>query len=156
MLNEPSEHRAPQRARGGRRIPAGPRVWLALWGPPLAWIAFIFFLSAQPHPDAVVPIGFEGDDVAAHLALYAALGILLWRAAYQRGGRLLEKRPGRWTLAMGCSYAVSDEIHQAFVPVRSPQLADVAIDSVGVAFGIALAWLVFGRRVRYRHAGDER
>ena len=119
-------------------------------------MAFIFFLSAQPHPDALVPIGFEGDDVAAHLALYAGLGVLLWRAAGRAGGRLLERRPGRWTLAIGCSYAVSDEIHQAFVPVRSPQVADVVIDSVGVALGIVLGWLVFGRRVRHRHAGDER
>lgn len=156
MPNVPSEHRAPQRARAGRQIPAGPRVWLALWGPPLAWMAFIFFLSAQPRPDAVVPIAFEGGDVVAHLALYAALGVLLWRAAYRGGGELLERRPGRWALAMGCSYAASDEIHQALVPIRSPQLTDVAIDSVGVVFGIALGWLAFRRRVRRRHAGDER
>jgi VanZ family protein len=119
-------------------------------------MAFIFFLSAQPQPDTVVPIAFEGDDLVAHLALYAALGVLLWRAACRGGGKLLAKRPGRWTLAMGCSYAASDEIHQAFVPIRSPQLTDVAVDSLGVAFGIALAWLAFGRRVRRRHAGDER
>jgi len=119
-------------------------------------MAFIFFLSAQPQPEAVVPIAFEGDDVAAHFALYAALGVLLWRAAYRGGGKLLERRPGRWTLAMGCSYAASDEIHQAFVPIRSPQLTDVAIDSVGVALGILLGWLVLGRRVKRRHAGGER
>jgi VanZ family protein len=133
----------------------GPRVWLAFWGPPLAWMAFIFFLSAQPRPDAVVPIAFEGDDTLAHLALYTALGFLLWRAAYRGGGRLLERRPGRWTLAIGCAYAVSDEIHQAFVPVRSPQLADVTIDSVGVAFGIALGWLAFGRHVKRPPARED-
>jgi VanZ family protein len=119
-------------------------------------MAFIFFLSAQSQPDVVVPISFEGEDALAHLALYAALGFLLWRAAHRAGGRLLETRPGRWTLAIGSAYAVSDEIHQAFVPVRSPQLADVTIDSLGVALGIALAWLAFGRQVRRPHAREDR
>ena len=35
-------------------------------------------------------------------------------------------------------YAVSDEIHQAFVPGRSAQLSDVCIDACGAAIGLSL------------------
>ena len=38
-------------------------------------------------------------------------------------------------------YAASDELHQAFIPGRSPQLADVLIDCGGALAGILLAAL---------------
>jgi len=38
-------------------------------------------------------------------------------------------------------YAISDEIHQIFVPGRGPQIKDVLIDSGGAAVGIFI-WLV--------------
>ena len=33
-------------------------------------------------------------------------------------------------------YAISDEIHQSFVPGRGPQLLDVIIDTSGASIGI--------------------
>nr|MBA3429127.1 VanZ family protein [Actinomycetota bacterium] len=40
---------------------------------------------------------------------------------------------------LGVAYAVSDEVHQHFVPSRRAAPLDVLIDSLGVGLGI-LAW----------------
>ncbi|MEH7223204.1 VanZ family protein [Bacillus sp. JJ1566] len=39
-------------------------------------------------------------------------------------------------------YAISDEIHQIFVPGRGPQVADVVIDSARAIAGIAMYMLI--------------
>ena len=41
---------------------------------------------------------------------------------------------------IGTLYAVTDEIHQAFVPGRSCELRDVLIDSCGVLAGVLIIW----------------
>ena len=45
------------------------------------------------------------------------------------------------SLIIGIVYATSDEIHQSFVPGRSPQFTDVMIDTMGVTLGILLIML---------------
>ena len=40
------------------------------------------------------------------------------------------------SLGIGVLYAITDEIHQAFVPGRGPSAIDVGIDSLGVLTGI--------------------
>ena len=46
-------------------------------------------------------------------------------------------------LSVGFLYAVSDEVHQIFVPGRAGQLRDVLIDTTGVLLGIFLCSLFF-------------
>ena len=46
------------------------------------------------------------------------------------------------TSITGIIYAISDEIHQSFIPGRSPQVTDVLIDTMGVILGILLVILV--------------
>lgn len=87
-------------------------------------------LSARPGgalPDLAVP----GLDKIVHVALYVPFGLLLARAL----GR------GRAVLAVGVAVAfgATDELHQAFVPGRTPSLADLLADAVGATLG-ALAW----------------
>ena len=48
-------------------------------------------------------------------------------------------------------YAVSDEIHQIFVPGRGPLVTDVLIDTVAGLIGIALLYQVIKFR-RYRRS----
>ncbi len=72
----------------------------------------------------------------AHTGEYAVLGALLHRAT----GR------ARLALVLGIAYAVSDEIHQTFVPGRAGAPLDVLIDSVGVAIGVAAWQLLRSRR----------
>ena len=41
-----------------------------------------------------------------------------------------------YSAIIGVTYAITDEIHQAFTPGRAPSVTDVCIDSIGVLTGI--------------------
>jgi VanZ family protein len=101
---------------------------LRLWLPVVAWAALILALSSVPD----LGTGLGGWDLVlrkiAHAAEYAVLGALLQRAL---------SRPGL-AFAIGAAYAISDEVHQHFVPGRTGSPLDVALDTVGVAIGVAL------------------
>ena len=71
----------------------------------------------------------------AHFTEFAALGAAL---SWRRG--MLEKRK-MMALITGCGAACVDETIQLFVPDRGPALKDVAIDTCGVAAGMALLLL---------------
>ena len=108
-----------------------------LWLPVVAWAALIFALSSIPD----LGTGLGGWDLVlrklAHAAEYAVLGALLLRAT----GR------ARLAFALGTLYAVSDELHQTFVPGRMGSPIDVAIDVAGVMCGIVLWQRLRGRSV---------
>ena len=82
----------------------------------------------------------------AHMTEYAILGILLSLTAgtlYTGNGELYDVRRRMGTAAAGgILYAVSDELHQWFVPGRSCQFTDVLIDSCGVILGVLFLELV--------------
>ena len=82
----------------------------------------------------------------AHFLEYLVLGIsLFWtvRDLRERRGYAADRLAGRTVLtpwAIGVLYAVTDEVHQYFVPGRSCELRDVLIDACGVAAGVAIVW----------------
>jgi VanZ family protein len=107
------------------------------WALVLAWMALIFFLSAQPdlpRPDSdwldlLVSSG-------AHFFFYAVLALLLnWALGNGVVGL---------TLAFGLAllYGVSDEFHQSFVPGRVPDLLDLVSDGLGAALALAAWWVL--------------
>jgi len=102
---------------------------LRLWLPVVVWAGLIFAFSSVPD----LGTGLGGWDLVlrkiAHAAEYAVLGALLARA--------LRTRPGL-AAGIGILYAVSDEVHQAFVPGRLGSPVDVAIDAVGIIAGVVL------------------
>ena len=110
-------------------------------GPPVALMAVIFFLSAQP--DLNSGLG-DWDTVLRKLAHMAEFGLLwlLWWRALGYGGPLP-------SIAIAIGYAISDEVHQSFVEGRHGSPWDVAIDSLGVGLA-GLAVVVWHRRVRAR------
>jgi VanZ family protein len=129
-----------------------------LWLPPLAWMAVIFFFSSQASlPQAESgPLDFVIKK-AAHLFEYALLALLLLRA-YQ-GSAAPERRQrqagaqasgrDRPALAAICAaglWAVSDEIHQLFVPTRTATLRDVLIDFAAILLAVLVARWWQGRR----------
>jgi VanZ family protein len=107
------------------------------WLPVLAWAGLIFAFSSVPD----LGTGLGGWDLVlrkiAHAAEYAVLGALLARATGRSG----------LAVALGVLYAVSDEVHQTFVPGRAGAPRDVAIDAVGVALGVGLWQLARTRRL---------
>jgi VanZ like family len=102
---------------------------LSAWLPVVAWAGLIFTLSSIPD----LGTGLGGWDLVlrklAHTAEYAVLGLLLFRALENAWAAFL----------LGAAYAVTDELHQAFVPGRQGAPLDVAIDAAGVAVGVLLA-----------------
>ena len=127
----PDSHRVPSPCSFVEAEPiigavSGPRI--RLWLPVVAWAALIFALSSIPD----LGTGLGGWDLAlrklAHAAEYAVLGALLVRATAKAG----------LAMVLGTIYAVSDEVHQAFVPGRMGSVLDVTLDAVGVVCGVVL------------------
>jgi VanZ family protein len=113
-------------------------VWF--WGPPIAYAAFLFYLSSRPVPTMLAPP--EGFDKLAHFAAYAVLGALCARAllfALRRSARGVMKVGAIFGgAALGALYGVSDEIHQSFVASRSAEVLDAVADAAGSLAGAAL------------------
>ena len=80
-----------------------------------------------------------------HLAEYAVLALLLWRAVLSRAGT--DSPSWNWrhagmVLCVVFLYAASDEFHQRFVPTRTPLVTDAFIDTGGGAAGLMAIWIV--------------
>ena len=115
------------------------------WMPLCVWMGIIFnwsSLSANTlrtlNPNALPISNF------AHFANFAILAVLAYRA-FCTLGRIV--RPALWglVLAFVVLYAISDEMHQAFTPGRTPSTADLAIDTVGGIAGLVLADMLWHR-----------
>ena len=122
------------------------------------WMAIIFKLSAQPgeqsnllstkvttiivslaklfRPDVNVLTLNHFIRKCAHFLAYLVLGIIVLFAMRRIG--LMGKQGIGFTLLLCISYAITDELHQAFVPGRTPKLLDVLIDSSGASIGIGV------------------
>ena len=107
------------------------------FGPPVALMAVIFFLSAQPDlSSGLGVIDLIGRKII-HAAEYALLWFLWWRA-------LGYGSP--WAaVGIALAYSVSDEYHQTLVEGRNGSPVDVAIDSAGIALA---TWALALRRRR--------
>ena len=72
----------------------------------------------------------------AHFTLYTLVGILtmLLMDTYN----LKKSKKIGISFFIGVLYAISDEIHQSFVPGRGAMIQDVVLDSSGVIFGILI------------------
>jgi VanZ family protein len=109
---------------------------LRLWGPVAAYMAAIFYVSSLPQP--LVP---PGGDKPWHLLAYLGMGVLTARAVAGGLGAWISWRAAVIAAAIALSYAVTDEVHQMFVPGRSAQLSDLIADAMGVVAGVSLIWL---------------
>ncbi len=59
-------------------------------------------------------------------------------------------------LVISVLWAVGDELHQAFVPSRSPSITDVGIDTLGVLLGQILGGISTRRQLPDGDAGPGR
>ena len=103
---------------------------VSLWAPVIAYMAFIFALSAVSHPPALP----EGSDQGLHALLYCGLGLLVARAR-TGGWRGVTVTTVAWTAVFGALYGVSDELHQYFNPPRNVEAYDVLADTIGSTIG---------------------
>lgn len=124
-----------------------------IWSlPALLMAGVIFYLSSQEKIDLPLDeISF--NDLLFHGAGYFVFGVTLLLGAQPWGG--FHEKPARGLLILLCVgvlYALSDEIHQGFVPNRDCSLADFLADSVGV--GMALAGGTFFHKKAGKNGSD--
>jgi VanZ family protein len=149
-------------------------VWMAV----VLWMLFIFFLSSQPATvsnglsksvtraavkavEKTDPSDSSAKKIEkrvsglnntirkyAHTSVYLVLAVLIF-IAFKRYG---SKRPAAllFSFLICALFAASDEFHQLFVPGRSSQLLDFALDCAGAATGLLLYTLASGIFVNLR------
>jgi len=137
------------------------KIMIISWIAVFLWMLLIFYLSAQVADESnnlskgftqviismiekIAP-NFEFDINVfnhiirkyAHFFVYMILGVLVLNALDRSGIYKFS-----WALMICILYAISDEIHQAFVPGRGPGIKDVFIDTSGSIVGIMIYMVI--------------
>lgn len=113
-----------------------------LWTLTALWAGVIFYMSSRA--GSTIPGGFS---IEGHLGEYFVFGLLLTFA--------LSNEPPRMTtvlfaVVLASLYGVSDEYHQHFVAMRTPDVADWALDTIGALAGAFAARALLDRSARRR------
>jgi len=114
---------------------------LFAWVPALAWVSVLTLLSRlQSIPEPLVPLALLPDKLV-HGLLYMVLGVALAM------GRELDGRaiPHFVLVAAGSLFGALDELHQGFVPGRTPEVGDWVADTIGVIAGYTFFTLALRR-----------
>lgn len=111
--------------------------WLWLWGPVIAYMALIFYLSSLHSP----PLPPHVSDKQGHSFGYTWLSVLTTRALAGGLPRRIGVAVALGALAITIAYGASDEFHQSFVAGRTEDVFDLYADSVGAAIGVVLCWV---------------
>src|SRR5690625_3322481 len=133
------------------------RTFLHAWLPPIFMMGTIFYFSHQPATESSKLSGSIVDIVVAivsvvapfipfdeellhlfirkgaHFTIYLLLGVTLVRACSFYVNR---NRGMFYAFVIAVLYAISDEVHQLFIPGRSGEVGDVVIDSCGALTGV--------------------
>jgi len=139
----------------------------------ISWMVLIFLMSSQTGTESsntsgglistlcniIIPDFVELDESEktliiskistpirklAHFTEYFILSIVINIAVIQTKRKTsLSMSTLAISFVFGVLYAVSDEVHQLFVPGRAGAIIDVFIDSAGVAFGCVLFALMY-------------
>lgn len=129
------------------------RGWLGRWLPVVAWAALIAGFSSRWFDGertgglvlpvlallfpAATPADLDGMHhilrKLAHFAEYLVLSLLLHRALAR--ARPWSLRPAAVAVVVAGLYAVTDELHQSFVPGRTGAASDCLIDLSGATAG---------------------
>ncbi|MBN1564261.1 MAG: VanZ family protein [Anaerolineae bacterium] len=125
--------------------------FMLYWGPVIGLMALIFFASAQPKYDAppgTTTVYMSGSlpvfvdyslntliKKSAHVITYAVFATLIMRAlvAYGRQYGISVREASLLALVIAMSYALTDELHQAYVIGRHSSVLDIGFDFVGAA-----------------------
>lgn len=127
--------------------------------PLILWMIIIFYFSHQPVDESSQlsegiskPIVEKLESIIkidiveemfdylirklAHFTEYMILGILMYIASSKNN--IPRNKKVLWCILLCALYAITDEVHQAFVPGRAPRVFDVLIDTAGSITGILM------------------
>ncbi len=105
--------------------------FIKYWLPVISYAGFIYYSSSLPNPlEQIIPekaiIYFDFQRFIYHIIEYAILNLLLYRAL-----KITSKGPQTLAILFTIIYAITDEIHQYFVPGRIFSIQDILIDTFG-------------------------
>lgn len=107
-------------------------------------MALIFVVSSvEVHVPVVRHVPFR--DKGVHFIEYGILGWLCAGASARTWPSVSPWRTAGFAVFISLLWGLSDEIHQALVPGRSPELADIVADLLGAIVG-ATGWQLFSNR----------
>lgn len=86
---------------------------------------------------------------AAHFTEYSILGVLLTLSLLKYP--CFQGKRRWWLIPVGFCVACIDECIQLFTPGRDGNLMDVLLDTIGVAFGVAICALIAYGKEKRRH-----
>lgn len=133
----------------------------------ILWMIIVFWFSSQIGDDSQVTSGntirkiitFINNDIdklkleeiietlqpftrkLAHFTLYTLGGILIFNMF--SSFKLKNKEKIYFSILSGAVYAITDEVHQLFVPGRSGMIKDVFIDTLGIITGVIVCIIIF-------------
>jgi VanZ family protein len=109
------------------------RITLSL--PAVLLAALIFIISSGPLPE-MPNIGIVWEDKIIHVIAYYVFGISLILFLIANINYSNFKIIVILTLIIGSLYAFSDELHQYYVPGRSPEILDWIADLLGIIIAV--------------------
>jgi VanZ family protein len=118
----------------------------ARWIAVVAWIALVFYLSAQSSLPMLSGRFDSLESFAGHFLEYAVLALLLRWALDGLG----VARAALWAFVFAVAYGLTDEFHQHFVPGRHMDPVDLLTDAIGAAAALWFAGRVAARRAAGR------
>ncbi len=94
-------------------------------------------------------IRFLAVDKLAHFVEYAVFTLLAFRSIYHLGSKPNLRRSLLWSALFVSLFALSDEVHQHFVPGRHSDWRDFVVDVAG-AFLVLVILGIYRQRRRRR------
>lgn len=128
---------------------------VASWMLVVACMVAIFCLSAQTAEDSAdlsgsfiraifqligIELQQEGIRTVAHCLEFMGLSFLMFNAIYATWEKKLTTPLLAFTGTV--LYAITDEIHQIFVPGRAFQISDILVDSTGALIGVTATFII--------------
>jgi hypothetical protein len=102
-------------------------------------IATMFYFSSIP--GSTLSFGSIWPSIIYHSGIFAGFAFFLMALMTKKK---INAKNIILTILISIIIAILDEIHQSFVPLRSPGLDDVALDLTGVILSISLYYLIKG------------
>ncbi len=119
--------------------------FLRYYLPPLLYAVIIFVLSGMSNP----PVPYNYDSNSLHYPEYALLSFLVIRAL-NYGKDHLSLCTTIYCLLISSAFGFLDEVHQAFVPKRVPDINDFFRDVTGIVAGIVIFFVYHFLRKKLR------
>ena len=120
--------------------------WLVLIG-----LCALIFIQSHGLILTNIPLPMHLDKML-HFVCFAVLAILFFRAYHTLPFRVSIKIMVMLSVLSAIGYAIGDEIHQSFIPLRVADTYDIFADAAGAIFGLGV-YLMWRRR-RGQKAGS--